>query len=73
MHTVLALSLHQKKKKTKSVVSSPLYLTVSFRCLEVDMSSQTARQKKLFKYLANQKDHARTKPSAVAIKLQLCG
>ena len=37
---------------------------MSFRCLEVDLSSQTTRQKKLFKYLANQKDHARTKPSA---------
>jgi hypothetical protein len=50
-------------EKTKSDVSSPLYLTVGFRCLELDLSSQTTRQKKLFKYLANQKDHARTKPS----------
>lgn len=50
-------------RETKSDVSSPLYLTVSFRCLEVDLSSQTTRHKKLFKYLANQKDHARTKPS----------
>jgi len=34
-----------------------------FVSLEVDLSSLTTRQKKLFKYLANQKDHARTKPS----------
>jgi hypothetical protein len=47
---------------TKSDISSPVHLAVDFCYLEVDLSSQTTRQQKVFKISANQKDHARTKP-----------